>query len=492
MKRLSIFIVILFLQSASLFAQNPDSTDSSTPDPSAGVAINIDDSYPDLSAILDVDFLNKGFLITVINFDQRSAIVNPAEGLIVGCLDCDPLGGPALSIYSSGKWQNIEPVCTSPKTPTAGIHNSTTSAIHWHWNPVPIATGYKWNEINDYATATDVLTGTDFIEIGLPCWTLFTRYVWAYNDCGESLPLTMTQSTAQIPLTQAPTEGTHSPGFNQVVWVWAPVFEATGYAINSIDDFSTATDVGTATSTVETGLGCGTDYTRYIWAYHGCGHSDVTILQESTLDCLLCGTQITDERDGQVYPTVLIGSQCWTAKNMNIGTITDGSLDQIDEGIIEKYCYDNSESNCNEYGGLYQWEEAMQYLPTTGGQGICPTGWHIPTDAEYILLRTFLGGRSVAGGKMKSEGTIQANSGKWYEPNTEATNSSGFTAHPGGARHPDYPIFRLLHDNAFFWSSTESSPEGAMGGWLQYDAGSISLHHSLLKESGFSVRCVRD
>ena len=100
---------------------------------------------------------------------------------------------------------------------------------------------------------------------------------------------------------------------------------------------------------------------------------------------------ITDSRDGQIYPTVQIGSQCWLQKNMNYST---GS----------SRCYDNYASNCNTYGRLYDWQTVL---------GACPSGWHLPSDAQWTTLTTFLGGTGVAGGKMKSTGTIEAGTGLW-------------------------------------------------------------------------------
>ena len=78
------------------------------------------------------------------------------------------------------------------------------------------------------------------------------------------------------------------------------------------------------------------------------------------------------------------------AENLNVGTRISGSSNQTNNSIIEKYCYDDLEANCNTYGGLYQWDEAMQYSATEGVKGICPTGWHLPTDAEWTTLADFL------------------------------------------------------------------------------------------------------
>lgn len=189
---------------------------------------------------------------------------------------------------------------------------------------------------------------------------------------------------------------------------------------------------------------------------------------------------------GQVYTTVIIGTQCWMAQNLNIGTRIDGTSNQTDNSTIEKYCYADNTLNCATYGGLYQWNEMMQYSTTPGIQGICPTGWHLPTDAEWTTLTTYLGGESVAGGKMKETGTTH-----WASPNTGATNTIGFTALPGGNRHSS-GAFNSISYQAHWWSSTEYSITTSV--WyrtLTYVNTNVS-RASLHKDYGCSVRCLKD
>jgi len=101
-----------------------------------------------------------------------------------------------------------------------------------------------------------------------------------------------------------------------------------------------------------------------------------------------CGDDITDSRDDKVYGTVQIGDQCWLKKSMNIGTMVNFSGGtQTDNDSIEKWCFEDNEDNCELDGGTYTWDEAMEYSTTTGTQGICPSGWHIPTLAESCTLR---------------------------------------------------------------------------------------------------------
>ena len=171
-----------------------------------------------------------------------------------------------------------------------------------------------------------------------------------------------------------------------------------------------------------------------------------------------CGDPFTDPRNEQIYTSVQIGDQCWMAENLNIGEMINGAEEMTDNGVIEKYCYENNTANCDEYGGLYQWDEMMQYVTTEGVQGICPAGWHLPTNGECITLTIFLGGESVAGGKMKETGYTH-----WQSPNTGATNESGFTGLPAGNRLPNSNFFFLGYA-ASFWSSTQDGTDNAWAG----------------------------
>jgi len=191
------------------------------------------------------------------------------------------------------------------------------------------------------------------------------------------------------------------------------------------------------------------------------------------------------DADGNNYPVVGIGTQVWMAQNLNIGTRINGSDEQTDNQVIEKYCYDDLESNCDVYGGLYQWDEMMQYVTTEGTQGICPAGWHVPTDGEWIELTNYLGGEGVAGGMMKESGITH-----WSSPNTGATNSSGFTALPGGARDYD-GSFNGITYNAYFWSSTVSSFTNSWYWFLYYEFEFLCGYPGD-KTHGFSCRCMKD
>ena len=202
---------------------------------------------------------------------------------------------------------------------------------------------------------------------------------------------------------------------------------------------------------------------------------------------------------GEIYPTIQIGIQCWFSKNLNVGNMINSfsSVDsQLNNQILEKYCYNNDSLNCSIYGGLYQWAEAMQYqngasnttnLPTsiTGNvKGICPIGWHLPSDVEWSNIESALGGSTVAGGAMKSTSSL------WTTPNSGATNSSGFAALPSGYRSTG-GNFGFVNNYPYFWSSTENSSIQAHSRYLHYNFPTV-YRNFYSKLHGFSVRCIKD
>ncbi|MCX6278194.1 MAG: hypothetical protein NT004_08860, partial [Bacteroidetes bacterium] len=200
---------------------------------------------------------------------------------------------------------------------------------------------------------------------------------------------------------------------------------------------------------------------------------------------------------GQTYNTVQIGAQCWLRENINIGTKIIGGNNQTNNSIVEKYCYNNDTNNCNVYGGLYQWAEMVQYLngitntthwnplPTGNVQGLCPTGWHIPTNTEATNLISFLGGQPFAGGKMKEIGLAH------YGPyNTGAANSNGFTALPSGGKSSSG--FLDLYGYGTLWTITKGVQDS--DAWYYGTAfNSISSSSGKTgKALGYAVRCLKD
>jgi len=291
----------------------------------------------------------------------------------------------------------------------------------------------------------------------------------------------------------APTIGTATAGDGQAsVSFTAPAFDG-GSAITSYTATSTPgsftgtmTQAGSGTITV-TGLTNGTAYTFTVKATNANGTGASSAVSNAVTPAFACGSSFTDIRDSKVYTTVQIGTQCWMAQNLNVGTMIQGTTEQTNNSptpITEKYCYSDLETNCDVYGGLYQWDEAMQYSTTPGVQGICPTGWHLPTDPEWITLTTFIGAQSESGGRMKETGTAH-----WTTPNEGATNTSGFTGLPGGIRFTN-GSFNNIGVMVLFHSSSQVNTTDDWDWGMDYNNAYIHrVNYS--KGWGLSVRCVR-
>ena len=199
----------------------------------------------------------------------------------------------------------------------------------------------------------------------------------------------------------------------------------------------------------------------------------VTANQTTTVNLTLtlmgtsCPSTVT--YGGKIYNTVQISSQCWFKENLNAGikiNSNSGSDNQINNGIIEKYCYNNDEANCTTYGGLYQWNEAMGYSTVEGSQGICPDGWHIPTYAELQTLSNAVGG---SGNALKAVGQGSGSG--------TGTNTSGFSALLAGSRYSSNGNFYSLGYYTYFWSSTEYSSSNAYYLSLHYYTGDVYFNN---------------
>jgi len=191
--------------------------------------------------------------------------------------------------------------------------------------------------------------------------------------------------------------------------------------------------------------------------------------------------------EGNVYKNITIGTQTWMAENLRTTRYNDGTAIPLVENEARwaglstpGFCwYKNDEEGFKPtYGALYNW-----YSINTGK--LCPQGWHIPDDPEWSELTIFLGGESIAGGKLKESGSTY-----WVEPNTGATNESGFTAFPGGFRYYDGKFFDFGF-SGYWWSSMEYSPTRAWFRFVYYNDGNLYRFNNI-KKNGFSVRCLKD
>ncbi len=180
MKRVLLFLTGFLIFGAMSYAQ---------------VGINVDNAAPNPSAGLDIQFTNKGLLPPRMSKAQRDLIADPAEGLIVICNDCILETDPAVAVYLNGSWRVLFCNCTEPSSPVARVPSASDHTIIWKWNSVSAVSGYRWSADNIFAAATELNTDTSKVEPGLNCSTTYTRYIWAYNDCGFSNPTILTFTT---------------------------------------------------------------------------------------------------------------------------------------------------------------------------------------------------------------------------------------------------------------------------------------------------------
>ena len=220
--------------------------------------------------------------------------------------------------------------------------------------------------------------------------------------------------------------------------------------------------------------------------------SDGTIIRSAVTEIdsmIFLETGTVTDIDGNTYKTVKIGDQWWMAENLRTtrysdfteipNVIDNAAWTELNTGA---YCYYDNDSNsyAGTYGALYNW------YALNDARNIAPEGWHVPTDAEWTTLVNYLGGVSVAGGKLKEINTLH-----WNSPNTGATNEAGFAALPGGLRSAWAGTFMEMGNFTFFWSASEKNTTDVWCYYLMYnETYFISSGHS--KGFAYSVRCVKD
>jgi uncharacterized protein (TIGR02145 family) len=186
----------------------------------------------------------------------------------------------------------------------------------------------------------------------------------------------------------------------------------------------------------------------------------------------LCDNPMTDIRDNKQYPTVKLGTQCWMAINLNYGTLIASAQMQRDNCVPEKYCFGDNPVNCTNFGGLYQWDEMMQYDNAAAEQGFCPPGWHIPSEPEWGTLFSFYISNGFAGSPLKY------------------TGFSGFNALLSGARFNnvnwDFGTFAVM-----LWSSTLHGFDKAWAHGMNTYNPSVSYYPSA-RSHAFNLRCIKD
>jgi uncharacterized protein (TIGR02145 family) len=207
--------------------------------------------------------------------------------------------------------------------------------------------------------------------------------------------------------------------------------------------------------------------------------------------CISCKKDNPTDPNNSNSGTVTIGTQVWMNRNLDVDHYRNGDpIPEVQDSAIWNHlttgawCYYNNDPAIGAiYGKLYNW------YAVNDPRGLAPTGWHVPTDAEWTTLTTYLVGENVAGGKLKESGTSH-----WTSPNTGATNETGFSSLPGGYRNY-FGAFTTFGIYGYWWSSTENYASYAWSRTLYYNYAGIYRYNNGYynnKVNGFSVRSIKD
>jgi len=408
----------------------------------------------------------------------------------------------ATNKYGTSNWSNTNsfittgtlpevPVLFSPVTGTTNV--STMATLNWYASSE--ATSYTLQlSKNSLFTSLEYdqsgLTGTSQQVNKLNNLTLYYWRVSASNNYGTSgwsntNSFTTIGSPPEIPVVLSPANGsinvTTPPTLS-----WNASTNAISYSLQISKDSSFTIleynqSVITGTNKQVPGL---IKYTLYYWrvsATNFYGTSQYSnIWNFTTSTATPCPGTPTVTYAGKIYNTVQIVDQCWLKENLDVGIMIEANIKQKDNGLIEKYCYNNDTANCSIYGGLYQWDEAMQYVTTEGTQGICPVGWHLPSKQDLTLLFINV---NFSGNSLKEIGQGWGSGA--------GNNKSGFSALLSGCGTVNN-YFSELGYITWFWSSNLGSATGtSYSMYLKFDV-NIILDNNYGKDSGFSIRCIKD
>ncbi|MDR2010620.1 MAG: hypothetical protein LBQ22_09080 [Bacteroidales bacterium] len=379
----------------------------------------------------------------------------------------------------------------------------TVNPIH---TPIPSCDKSSYCPGETINLSANVITGATYSWSGPGGWTSTLRtpsrtnatsamagtyYVVVTNVYGCTNRQGVVVNVNTIPAT--PTAGTHSKTDTQITWNWNSVSNATGYKWGTTNNYSNAIDKGTVRSHTETGLGCGTTYTRYVWAYNNCGYSATPlVITFSTEDCppSCTGEQVYDI-DGNLYLGVQIGDQCWLDRNLKTTKYKNGNsitylsgAQNTNDGAGYSWNINNTQYG-NIYGALYN-GVAVQ----TGN--LCPAGWHVPTISEWGILKNLAdgltGGPDAAeAGKVLKDTRCELSTLPTWNHCTGATNSTGFGALAGGSTGTGSTTVGRA---AWFWSSTVNGTY-LTAKYMQSENNQLyegNYHRSVR----LSVRCIKD
>src|SRR5680860_11852 len=390
------------------------------------------------------------------------------------------INGTSYSTTTEGTESTYIHPITTPAAPTVTA-NTVADTTTWSWTTPSCAAGtsaqyqYRytitpsgsdsgWVDIasSPVAFTTNTLGKTYIVQIQARCHNANTDSSWgtpgqdSYYRPFISLTAIATISGATTAVGNTLTAGALTPSGATVTYQWQSAITAGG----------TYTNIASATaSTYALVIGNVGKYIKVVATATG----NYTGTQTSAASAVVSDSN-----------WLAIGAQAWAKANLNVGTMISGATNQTNNAVLEKYCYANTASNCTTYGGLYQWDEAMQYVTTQGAQGICPTGSHIPSDNDFKILEMQLGMSQAQADSTGWRGTDQ---GTKLKPG----GSSGLNFLLGGYRLAAGTFGDLTVD-AYAWPSSES---GTNALFRVLYSGNVTVGRSVIaKTTGFPVRCL--
>lgn len=311
-------------------------------------------------------------------------------------------------------------------------------------------------------------------------------YLLSFTSCStkDSLPVLTTTKVSSITGNSAKAGGIITSDGSADITARGVCWSKTAYPTLADRITSDSIGGGSFTSSI---AGLDTATTYYVRAY---ATSSVGTAYGNQVSFKTVGATVTDI-DGNVYHAITIGTQVWMAENLKTTRYRSGeSISNVTDSLawskatFGAWCnYNNDPANGTTYGRLYNWAAISDV------RNITPAGWHIATQAEWTTLITYLGGESVAAGKLKETGFVHWKS----SPTGGATNGSGFTALPGGVRDPS-GAFGSIGENGYWWSTTVNSTTTPSTVWFWYMSFDNSNAHKDYESTlyGRSVRCVKD
>ena len=448
--------------------------------------------------------------------------------VLVHPLPVPSISGPSsICVGSSGVVYTTQPGMTNyiwnvsaGGTVTAGgTNNSSSVTITWNTpglqsvsvnyhnaNGCTAATATVYNvTVNPLPGAAGIITGSAVICQGasgvaysVGAVANATSYAWtlvpaaAGTISGNTLSITINWSAAFIGTASLTVEGVNACGNGSLSLVFSILVNPNPIVTYTIctDSITTLTAYpihlreGIPQGGTWSGAGVNTATSTFNPAAAGIGPHAITYSYTNVYSCVStasrnitvinpgpfsCGNSMTDVRDNKHYQTVQIGTQCWMSENLNFGVMIAGSITQRDNCIPEKYCYNDLAADCGPQT-YYQWDELMAYYDSPAIQGICPPGWHVPSEIEWNLLFSNYINNGFAGAALKS------------------TGFSGFNALVSGVNffNQDY-IFNNFA--GFYWSSNSEGPYKAWAHGMNSFDPSVSFYPSS-RSNAFSVRCI--